>query len=833
MIRPFCYNIPDGKSEQEALSDELLEALEGVFHGVNHAFGDNATLYRLDIGRVYESVKNGDLVVAGQFADRSDGEVFDFEINQGTGKVGYKSTGDFLDRQSLAVFLGEETGDDDGDGSSSESSDSGPYPFDLLLQAINEEGSEAYQSPFASKLRKDLDCLGALLALMYHAGATIEAQPLYTGLHIYAIKYALRGLKLFFQSIGSIQGEEAGKAAEAWVDEHGLDFASAVVKEFSARRCARFQESIQAEDQDAIQEVRTLIEEAIGMAMSTTTDLIKSVVEAVDYRAGDVQGTLADAIEEYCPIDNSEGYSAVENARQLSAEWQEVVTRSGCTEDLSMQALGLPSAGTIPSEQGKAQAHQIEATPAEDPEDDQNSGGERIFYVNVGEGPSRNWDDCRQFGFLAAGGGRKWSKQLDKIRTGDTVIAYLKGYGYVGIGKITTTATPATKFTVNGVPIKELPLINDTIRSIKRFSKENGEYLVGVDWLAAVAREQAVWQANAGLYTTALVCASLGNQPATISFAKHQLLNYSNAHVINPSQGCEDSKHGSRPSYANVESRTIQSSLMESASQQTPLTCESAIMSLRAALIQAEEDDLDTDDVMRGFTNLEWQSDVEFLDFFEQISIEIAQSAARDPDQETAEIFGRPIYYGLSLGSPYFSLWEQAFKTSSPRLTEMINIEEWETDIASEIEELSLIMLIPLAAAYEQPIFESLRNRVVIDPSEAEEEFLGYVAAALAPGYFEGTLPPEILNIPSARVLCEILEDWSQYRDLWTPSIIEDFLSSRDSANYISKEVRGLIARVLKGEDPYNLDEWERHREDYWTDDEVDEILRLYVQGIN
>lgn len=64
---------------------------------------------------------------------------------------------------------------------------------------------------------------------------------------------------------------------------------------------------------------------------------------------------------------------------------------------------------------------------------------------------------------------------------------------------------------------------------------------------------------------------------------------------------------------------------------------------------------------------------------------------------------------------------------------------------------------------------------------------------------------------------------------LWNPSIIEEFLSSKDSANYISKEVKGLIARVLKGDDPYNQDEWEQHREEYWTDDEIEEVLRLCV----
>ncbi|MEI8250799.1 MAG: hypothetical protein WCF98_06475 [Synechococcus sp. ELA057] len=501
----------------------MLELLANIFQGVTNAFGDNATLYRLDIGRVYESVQSGDLVVAGQFVDRSDGEIFNFEINQGTNKVDYKSTGDFLDKNALSLFLGDEAGSGDAYDSNSESSKSGPYPFDLLLQAINEESSEAYQSPFGSKLRKDLDYLGALSALMYHAGATIEAQPLYTGLHSYAIKYALGGLRLFSQSIGSIQGSEAGQAAEAWVDDHGLDFAAAVVKEFSSRRCVHFQESIQSEQQEGIQELKDLVEEAIGMAMATTTDLIKSVVEADDYQSGDVQATLAAAIEEYCPVDNSEGYNSVDNARQLSAEWQEVVSRSGCVEDLSLSAIGLPAAQIISSEQRSAHEQTTEPFQDSGTDEDTELAGERIFYVNVGEGPSRNWDDCRKFGFLAAGGGRKWSKQLEKIQIGDTVIAYLKGYGYVGIGKVTSTATPATKFMVNGLLIKELPLINDTIRSIKRFSKENGEYLIGIDWQVAVPREQAAWQANAGLYTTALVCASLSNQPDTISFVLQHL----------------------------------------------------------------------------------------------------------------------------------------------------------------------------------------------------------------------------------------------------------------------------------------------------------------------
>ena len=102
----------------------------------------------------------------------------------------------------------------------------------------------------------------------------------------------------------------------------------------------------------------------------------------------------------------------------------------------------------------------------------------------------------------------------------------------MGIGKVTSESIPATKFYVNGEPIASLPLINDTIRSIKRFSLENGEYLIGVDWQVAVPREQAAWKANAGLYTTALVCASLKNQQSTIYFVYKNLISSSTTKPI-------------------------------------------------------------------------------------------------------------------------------------------------------------------------------------------------------------------------------------------------------------------------------------------------------------
>ena len=62
------------------------------------------------------------------------------------------------------------------------------------------------------------------------------------------------------------------------------------------------------------------------------------------------------------------------------------------------------------------------------------------FYVNVGEGEHRSWDDCRRYGFVAAGGGRKWSDRLQKLQPGNNIYAYQKKSGYVGLGEVVAKA---------------------------------------------------------------------------------------------------------------------------------------------------------------------------------------------------------------------------------------------------------------------------------------------------------------------------------------------------------------------------------------------------------
>ena len=74
-------------------------------------------------------------------------------------------------------------------------------------------------------------------------------------------------------------------------------------------------------------------------------------------------------------------------------------------------------------------------------------------YVNVGERAHRNWEDCRRYGFVAPGGGRKWCDPLHKLQPGNRIYAYQKRNGYVGPGEVAAKAIPAMGFMV-GNPVR-------------------------------------------------------------------------------------------------------------------------------------------------------------------------------------------------------------------------------------------------------------------------------------------------------------------------------------------------------------------------------------------
>ena len=146
-----------------------------------------------------------------------------------------------------------------------------------------------------------------------------------------------------------------------------------------------------------------------------------------------------------------------------------------------------------------------------------------IFYVNVSEGDWRSWKDCRRFGFLSAGGGRNWSEQLDRLNTGDVVVAYLKkgaeGGGYAGIGVVTHRAVRVRQFRFRGKPIRKSELEKPGLFT-SADDRNLANYLVGIKWHKTFARKDAKFQSNAGLFTPQRVVASLANQPKTRKFVE-------------------------------------------------------------------------------------------------------------------------------------------------------------------------------------------------------------------------------------------------------------------------------------------------------------------------
>jgi len=140
----------------------------------------------------------------------------------------------------------------------------------------------------------------------------------------------------------------------------------------------------------------------------------------------------------------------------------------------------------------------------------------QIYYINVGEGRHRNWDDCKRYGFMSAGQGIRFSDLLRTLEQGDIIVAYLKGCGFVGIGIIREKAVRVDDFRFKGKGIRELKLVEPFI--VDNHENEKSEYLVKVDWRRSVEREEAKWSKNNSLFTTQLIKASLQSQPRTLEF---------------------------------------------------------------------------------------------------------------------------------------------------------------------------------------------------------------------------------------------------------------------------------------------------------------------------
>ncbi|MDZ7704894.1 MAG: GIY-YIG nuclease family protein [Trueperaceae bacterium] len=144
-----------------------------------------------------------------------------------------------------------------------------------------------------------------------------------------------------------------------------------------------------------------------------------------------------------------------------------------------------------------------------------------IYYFNVGESPDRNWEDFRCYDYISAGHGVRWRDAILGFESGDVFAAYLKGHGFVGIGRIEERAKPMREALYKGQPLVTQDLTSEGAKS-DLDSDELSEYVCSVTWIASVPRSEAKWEKNSGLFTTTHVRASLDNQPDTIEFLNEE-----------------------------------------------------------------------------------------------------------------------------------------------------------------------------------------------------------------------------------------------------------------------------------------------------------------------
>ena len=134
----------------------------------------------------------------------------------------------------------------------------------------------------------------------------------------------------------------------------------------------------------------------------------------------------------------------------------------------------------------------------------------RDFYVTIGD---RSWEDAQRYGFVSAGGGQFWSKQLEQLFVGARVFLYKPQpvKGYVGVGVVRESTKPVTEFEVDidgeKRPILEAPLAEPEKLAHDADDPELREHVVRVEWLEARPLDDAVWQT--GLFTNQMPACKL------------------------------------------------------------------------------------------------------------------------------------------------------------------------------------------------------------------------------------------------------------------------------------------------------------------------------------
>ena len=122
---------------------------------------------------------------------------------------------------------------------------------------------------------------------------------------------------------------------------------------------------------------------------------------------------------------------------------------------------------------------------------------------------------------MAAGHGRVYSSQLERLEVGSIVAGYMSGQGYVGIARVQAKPVPAREFRYRGRPLRRNMLVGpELLHDLD--DDDDCEYLVAVQWIKQVPKDDARFRSNAGLFANPSVVSSLSNQLKTLEFLEQQ-----------------------------------------------------------------------------------------------------------------------------------------------------------------------------------------------------------------------------------------------------------------------------------------------------------------------
>lgn len=137
------------------------------------------------------------------------------------------------------------------------------------------------------------------------------------------------------------------------------------------------------------------------------------------------------------------------------------------------------------------------------------------WYVNVVQDYFGNWDDWVRYGYVAAGGGNKYSAPLQKLEVGATFFAYLKGHGYLGVGVVTEEAQTPRGIEIDGKPLPELVPRSGFLQTDPAMAAN----VVRVEWLRTVPVDAGKW--FKGAFANQNIVCKLRDE-GTVSFLRRE-----------------------------------------------------------------------------------------------------------------------------------------------------------------------------------------------------------------------------------------------------------------------------------------------------------------------